>query len=134
MSAADLDELIAMMPFAAGLGISLEEASQDRVVATLPWAPRLCTTGGVMHGGVLMSLADSAGALVAFLGLPQGASTATITSTTQLVGPVSAGTVRALAVPLHRGRTAVTVQTELRDGTGKLVAQTTQIQIVRQAS
>jgi 1,4-dihydroxy-2-naphthoyl-CoA hydrolase len=87
-----------------------------------------------MHGGVLMSLADSVGALVAFLGQPEGASTATITSTTQLVRPVSAGTVRALAAPLHRGRTAVMVQTELRDETGKLVAQTTQIQIVRQAS
>jgi 1,4-dihydroxy-2-naphthoyl-CoA hydrolase len=134
MSAANLDELIAMMPFAAGLGISLEEASQDRVVAALPWASRLCTTGGIMHGGVLMSLADSAGALVAFLGLPEGASTATITSTTQLLRPVSSGAVRALAVPLHRGRTAVTVQTELRDEAGTLVAQTTQIQIVRQAS
>jgi uncharacterized protein (TIGR00369 family) len=134
MSAAGLDELIAMMPFASGLGISLEEASPDRVVAALPWAPRLCTTGGIMHGGVLMSLADSAGALVAFLGVPEGASTATITSTTQLVRPVSAGTVRALAVPLHRGRTTVTVQTELRDEAGKLVAQTTQIQLVGQAS
>jgi 1,4-dihydroxy-2-naphthoyl-CoA hydrolase len=131
---AELDQLIALMPFAAGLGIRLEEASPDRVVAVLPWAPRLCTTGGIMHGGALMSLADSTGALVAFLGLPEGASTATITSTMQLFRPVSAGTVRAQAVPLHRGRTTVTVQTELRDEAGKLIAQTTQIQAVRQAS
>jgi 1,4-dihydroxy-2-naphthoyl-CoA hydrolase len=120
-----------MMPFAADLGISLEEASADRVIAMLPWAPRLCTTSGILHGGALMSFADTAGALVAFLGLPDGATTATITSTTQMFRPVTAGTVRAVAVPLHRGRTTVTVQTSMRDDAGKLVAQTTQIQAVR---
>ena len=122
-----------MMPFAADLGISLEEASADRVVAALPWAPRLCTTSGILHGGALMSLADTVGALVAFLGLPDGATTATITSTTQMFRPVTEGTVRAVAVPLHRGRTTVTVQTSMRDDAGKLVAQTTQIQAVRSA-
>jgi uncharacterized protein (TIGR00369 family) len=128
---ADLRALIALMPFAADLGIELEEASADRVVATLPWAARLCTMSGILHGGAIMTLADSAGALVAYLGLAEGASTATMTSTTQFFRPVSAGTVRAVAVPLHRGRTAVTVQTALRDAAGKLVAQTTQIQAIR---
>jgi uncharacterized protein (TIGR00369 family) len=78
-----------------------------------------------------MTLADTAGALVAFLGLPEGSVTATITSTTQMFRPVSAGTVRAEALPLHRGRTTVTVQTSIRDGAGKLVAQTTQVQAIR---
>jgi uncharacterized protein (TIGR00369 family) len=85
-----------------------------------------------MHGGVLMSLADTAGALVAFLGLPPGATTATITSTSQMFRPVTEGTVRAVATALHRGRTTVTVQTDLRDAAGRLVAQTTQVQAIRQ--
>jgi 1,4-dihydroxy-2-naphthoyl-CoA hydrolase len=122
-----------MMPFAADLGVRLEEAGPDRVIAVLPWVSRLCTTSGVLHGGALMALADSAGALVAFLGLPDGATTATITSTTQMFRPVTAGTVRAVAAPLHRGRTTVTVQTSMHDEAGKLVAQTTQIQAVRSA-
>jgi 1,4-dihydroxy-2-naphthoyl-CoA hydrolase len=129
--AADPEPLIALMPFAADLGIRLEEATPDRVVAVLPWAARLCTTGGLLHGGAIMTLADSAGALVAYLGLPEGASTATLTSTTQMFRPVLEGDVRAVAVALNRGRTAVTVQTTLRDGAGKLVAQTTQIQAIR---
>jgi 1,4-dihydroxy-2-naphthoyl-CoA hydrolase len=128
---AELDELIAMMPFAAAIGVSLEEASPDRVVAVLPWAERLCTASGVLHGGALMALADSAGALVAFLGMPDGATTATMSSTTQMFRPVRAGTVRAVSTPLHRGRTTITVQTDLRDETGNLIAQTTQIQSVR---
>jgi uncharacterized protein (TIGR00369 family) len=128
---ADFPALVALMPFAAELGLVLEEASADRVVARLDWAPRLCTAGGILHGGVLMSLADSAGALMTFLGLPEGATTATITSTTQLMRPVSGGAVRAAAVPLHRGRTTVTAQTSLRDDAERLVAQTTQVQAVR---
>jgi 1,4-dihydroxy-2-naphthoyl-CoA hydrolase len=131
---ADLDALVALMPFAGQLGLVLDEASPDRVIARLAWAPQLCTSGGIMHGGVLMSLADTAGALVAYLGLPEGATTATITSTSQLFRPVSTGTVRAVAVPLHRGRTTVTAQTSLFDDRQRLVAQTTQIQAVRPAT
>ena len=128
---ADLDDLIAMMPFAGHVGMTLTEASHDRVVAVLPWAPALCTSAGLMHGGVLMALADTAGALVAYLGLAQGQTTATITSTTQMFRPVTGGTVRAVAVPLNRGRTTATVQTSLYDDQERLVAQTTQIQAIR---
>jgi uncharacterized protein (TIGR00369 family) len=96
---ADLDALIALMPFAGHLGLVLDEADASRVVIRLDWAPHLCTSGGVMHGGVLMSLADTAGALVTFLGLPEGKTTATITSTSHMFRPVSGGTVRAVAVP-----------------------------------
>jgi 1,4-dihydroxy-2-naphthoyl-CoA hydrolase len=128
---ADPEELVALMPFARQLGVALEEASAERVVARLDWAPQLCTTAGIMHGGALMALADTAGALVTFLGLPDGATTATITSTSQLFRPVTSGTVRAVAVPLHRGRTTVTAQTSLFDASDRLVAQTTQIQAVR---
>ena len=82
-------------------------------------------------GGVLMSLADTAGALVTFLGLPEGKTTATITSTSHMFRPVSSGTVRAVAVPVHRGRTTVTAQTSLYDSEDRLVAQTTQVQAIR---
>jgi len=128
---ADPEELVALMPFARRLGVIVDEASADRVTARLSWAPDLCTAAGIMHGGVLMSLADTAGALVTFLGLPEGATTATITSTSQLFRPVTGGTVRAVAVPVHRGRTTVTAQTSLFDDDGRLVAQTTQVQAVR---
>ena len=127
----ELDAMVALMPFAQHLGLTVEQAGPDKVITRLAWAPQLCTTGSVMHGGVLMSLADTVGALVTFLGLPEGAGTATITSTTQMFRPVSSGTVRAVAVPLHRGRTTVTAQTSLYDSAQRLVAQCTQIQAVR---
>jgi uncharacterized protein (TIGR00369 family) len=128
---ADLDALLALMPFAGRLGLVLDEADASRVVIRLDWAPHLCTSGGVMHGGVLMSLADTAGALVTFIGLPEGKTTATITSTSHMFRPVSGGTVRAVAVPVHRGRTTVTAETSVFDAADRLVAQTVQVQAVR---
>ena len=112
------------------MGIELESAGPDEVVGVLAWAPERCTAGGVMHGGALMTLADSVGALCAFVGLPEGASTATTSSTTHLLRPVTEGAVTATARPLHRGRRSVVVQTDLVDGSGRRVAQVTQTQVV----
>jgi 1,4-dihydroxy-2-naphthoyl-CoA hydrolase len=127
----DARDLIALMPFAQHLGMTIEEASAERVVALLPWQAGLCTMTGILHGGAMMSLADTTGAIVAFLGLADGQATATITSTTHMFRPVSSGTVRAVAVPLHRGRTTATIQTSLYDDNDRLVAQTTQVQAIR---
>jgi 1,4-dihydroxy-2-naphthoyl-CoA hydrolase len=126
----DVAALMTLMPFAAHVGAELVAADADRAEARLEWAPHLCTAAGVMHGGALMTLADSVGAAVAFLGLPERAHTATITSTTQMFRPVTSGTVRAVAETLHRGRTTVTVRTSLYDDSERLVAQTTQVQAV----
>jgi hypothetical protein len=41
---ADLDALVALMPFAGHLGLVLDEASPDRVIARPEWAPHLCTS------------------------------------------------------------------------------------------
>ena len=130
MTGPDLTGLIAAMPFAAAVGVELRSAGADEVVGVLAWAPERCTAAGVMHGGALITLADSVGALCAFLGLPEGATTATSGSTTHLFRAVTEGTVTATARPLHRGRRSVVVQTDLVDGQGRRVAQVTQTQAV----
>jgi uncharacterized protein (TIGR00369 family) len=119
------------MPFAADtLGVQLDEAAPELVVGKLEWNQSLCTTGGLLHGGVLMALADTVGAMCAFLNLPEGAGTATIESKTNFFRPVTAGVVRGLARPLHVGRTTIAVQTELRDDRDRLVGLVTQTQAV----
>jgi uncharacterized protein (TIGR00369 family) len=119
-----------MMPFAATLGIELDAAAPERVAGRLRWTPNLCTAGGLMHGGALMALADSLGGVCAYLNLPAGGGTATISSTTQMLRAVRAGEVSGEARPLHVGRSVIVVQTELRDDSGRLVAQVTQSQAV----
>jgi uncharacterized protein (TIGR00369 family) len=122
--------LLAMAPYTGTLGIKLRAATKDEVRAVLPWEERLCTVGGMLHGGALMSLADTAGAICAYLNLPPGATTTTIESKTNFLRPARSGEIEAIARPLHAGRRIIVVQTDLMDGDGKRVAQTTQTQAV----
>lgn len=121
------------MPLCATLGITAAETTPERVVLELAWDASLCTTGGLMHGGALMVLADSAGAMCAFLNLPADAvGTATIESKTNFLGAVLEGTVTATSTPLHCGSTTVVVETSLHVG-DRLVGKTTQTQTVKRA-
>ena len=126
----DAAALVATMPFAVHIGVEITETTKEAVTGHLDWSEDCCTIGGLLHGGALMTLADSVGALCAFLGLPEGATTATTGSTTHLFRAVTDGTVTATARPLHRGRRMVVVQTDLVDTQGRRVAQTTQTQAV----
>lgn len=119
------------MPLAATLGIRVDEYTADRVTMSLDWAPSLCTANGILHGGVLMALADSAGAACALLNLPQDATgTTTVESKTNFTGAVRGGSVSATSTPLHRGGSTIVVETSVRDESGKLVAKVTQTQLV----
>ena len=122
--------MLATMPFAVDCGIVLDAASAEEVRGHLPWAPERCTTAGMMHGGAVMTLADSMGAVCAFLNLPPGASTSTVSSSTNFFRALREGDLRATARPLHAGRTTIVVQTELRNADDKLVALVTQTQAV----
>ena len=131
MEPEQLEQIAAAMPFGALLGIEFVEAAPDEVRARLLWDETRCTAGGVMHGGALMGLADSAGGLLAFLNLPDGAQgTATIESKTNFFGAVRSGHVEARSRPLHQGRTTIVVETDLHDADGRHVARVTQTQAI----
>ncbi len=133
---ADKPEITAMvlphLPLGETLGMRFY-GDEDEIDATIAWAPGLCTAGGVLHGGVLMALADSAGALCAFLNMPEGSRTATIESKTNFLGAVREGEVRARSRPLHVGKSTVVVETDLLDAGGRLVGRTMQTQAVLSA-
>jgi len=113
------------------LGIEEVAAEAQQVTASLAWEPTRCTSGGVLHGGALMGLADSLGGYCAFLNLPEGAAgTTTIESKTNFLRAVRGGRVTGTARPLHVGRMIIVVDTELRDDEGRLVARVTQTQAV----
>jgi 1,4-dihydroxy-2-naphthoyl-CoA hydrolase len=123
-------DLIALMPFAAAVGVTLESAAKDEVVGRLAYDESRTTAGGALHGGALMTLADSVGAVCAFLNLPPDAATSTTSSSTVFMRGLRSGGVTATARPLHVGRSTIAVVTELRDDDGRLVAQVTQSQAV----
>jgi uncharacterized protein (TIGR00369 family) len=130
----DLRSLRDLVPFAAELGIELLEATPEIVRARLEWTPERTTDANLLHGGVIMALADTCGGIAAFLTLPEGASgTATIESKTNFLRAVRGGWVTATTRPLHRGRTLAVLETEVVRDDGKLAAKVTQTQIYHQA-
>ena len=56
----------AAMPYAETLGLELLAASPDEVRGRIAWEERLTTAAGLLHGGVLMGLADTIGAYCAY--------------------------------------------------------------------
>ena len=78
----------------------------------------------------LMTLADSLGAVAAFLHLPDGAGTATVSSTTTLVRGLREGRATGTATVVNAGRRFITVRTDVVDDAGKLLITTTQVQAV----
>lgn len=128
MTTATVHEL---MPFSKLLGVEVASATPNEVHATLAWTAERCTSNAILHGGALMGLADAVGGMVALLNLPDDATgTTTVNSATNFLRGVGSGTLHAYGRPLHRGRTTVVVDTELRDDAGKLVGRVTQTQLV----
>ena len=122
-AAPDPDALLALMR-------ALRGHPWPGVIGELKVREDLCTRPAVLHGGAVMTMADSAGAVCAFLNLPAGSSTSTIESKTNFFRGVRAGRVHAVTRPLHVGRTTIVVQTDVRDDEGRRVAQVTQTQAV----
>ena len=119
------------MPFTEVLGMEVLVSSPEEVRARISWDASRCTSGGLLHGGLIMALADSCGGASAFFNLPEGAAgTTTIESKTNFFRGVKEGYVEAVSRPLHKGRTTIVVDTDITDADGKRVARVTQTQAV----
>ncbi len=117
--------------FPEKLGFKYLEASPEGLKAALAVRDDLCTISGIMHGGALMAMADSLGAVGTMLNLPSGAGTTTIESKTNFFAPVRTGTtITAECTPLHRGKSTMVWQTRFETEDGKLAALVIQTQIV----
>ena len=79
------------------LGFALESIDKGHVVLRLNAGTRHTQLHGVVHGGILAALADTAGAMAAYTMVPKGTAIATIEMKINYLEPVPAGRVRAEA-------------------------------------
>jgi uncharacterized protein (TIGR00369 family) len=113
------------------LGIQFIEVTREKVVGELTVRADLCTLGQVLHGGAIMAFADTLGAVATIANLPEGARTTTIESKTNFLSAAPLGSrVVGESAPVHRGRTTMVWQTQIKLETGRLVALVTQTQMV----
>ena len=122
-------------PFTKLLGVNVLLRSPERSEAELTVRENLCNRRGVLHGGAMMALGDTLGGMTASISLSDGGRTATIESKTNFFAAVAKGdTVRAICIPLHRGRTTIVLETRITRGDGKLAAIVTQTQLIFERS
>lgn len=94
----ELEEWIDSSPFERLLGLQIEMAENGRAHLTLPFTLKLCNGGGVMHGGAMTALADTAVAMAIKSLLPPGTVFATTDLSMEFIAPVLEGQVHAHAV------------------------------------
>jgi uncharacterized protein (TIGR00369 family) len=123
------------VPHVQWLGMRFLTADPERVTAEMLVRDQVCNGSGILHGGALMSFADTLGACATTLNLPEGAHTTTIESKTNFLAPAPAGTtIIGECLPLHRGRRTMVWQTRITSEDGRLVAVVTQTQLVIDAA
>ena len=106
------------------MGIVITRASTEEVECEWTVEEKHHQAYGIVHGGVhagvIETLASIGAALVA---LPRGQRVVGLENNTSFIRAVRAGTLRATARPVTRGRTTQVWEAWIRDEEGKLVAQ-----------
>jgi uncharacterized protein (TIGR00369 family) len=103
-------------------GYELDSIGDGKAVMSLRVMDRHKQIHGVVHGGILASLADTAGAMAAYPLLPKGTRLATVEMTINYLEPVDRGPIIAEARVLRIGRTLAVAECEINDAEGKLAA------------
>ena len=119
---ADLAERIRKSAPGQLFGYELESLGEGKAVMSLRVTDRHRQIHGVVHGGVLASLADTAGAMAAYAILPHGTRLATVEMTINYLEAVNGGQILAEARVLRLGRTLAVSECEIKDAQGKLAA------------
>lgn len=121
-NAAMIDKVLGGSPVARALGIRFDVVEVDHVEVLLPFSMANITVGDMVHGGVIATLIDVAGAAAAFtdvdLEVVKGGATGSLSI--QYLAPAKSAALRAVADVVRRGRrqvaTEVSVYAEGDDG------------------
>jgi len=103
------------------LPMRFESLALDRVVMTMEVTPRTHQPLGILHGGASLVLAESAASTGASINCPPGKRAVGQEINANHIRPKRDGTLRAVAEPVHIGRTSQVWAVQIRDEAGKLV-------------
>jgi uncharacterized protein (TIGR00369 family) len=111
--------------FDALYGLEVLEVHDDLVLAQVSVRDELRQPFGLVHGGVLASIAETLASLgTAVVVMPEGNAAMGLSNSTSFLRPIVAGTIHARAVRRHRGRTTWLWDVEITDDAGRLCALT----------
>jgi uncharacterized protein (TIGR00369 family) len=109
--------------FDALYGLEVLEVSDDLVRAEVEVRDELRQPFGLVHGGVLASIAESLASVgTAVVVVPEGNAAMGLSNNTSFLRPLRNGTIHARAIRRHRGRTTWIWDVEISDDEGRLCA------------
>lgn len=118
----ELPQWVAPAPFEEYLGMRIDAAGEGRASLSMPFKAKLAQGWGLMHGGAVTALADTALAIAIKGLLPDGTLFATIEMSLSFHAPVKGGRVRAEARVTEQEERTLKGETELFDEKGVKVA------------
>lgn len=128
---ARLREIFGRIPYTRLLGIEFLSAARGEARFALELREELTRNGGLMHGGAVASLLDTASAFAVMSLLEPGQSTVTIDLTIHFLRPVLRGRIEARARVLRAGRRIATLSIDATDEAGKLTATATTTYLIQ---
>ncbi len=115
-------QAISRVPFATLLGIELEQAERGSAKLRLNIRDELRQIHGVMHGGAIATLIDTATAFAIVTLLEDKERFSTVDLMVNYLRPLKEGTATATARVLRVGRRLITVSADVFDDSGNLAA------------
>ena len=122
---ARLRETFAGVPYVGLLGFEFVRAERGAATYALEVRGELTRMGGILHGGAVVSLLDTAAAFAVHTVIEPDARTVTVDLTVHFLRPASQGRVEATARVLRRGRRVCILSVEARDEAAEIVATST---------
>ncbi|HEX3281879.1 MAG TPA: PaaI family thioesterase [Pyrinomonadaceae bacterium] len=117
-----IERAIDAVPYARLLGIQLEKVSPGEATLRLAIRPELSQNHGVVHGGAIASLIDTATAFAILTLLEPEERVTTVDLTISYLRPGFEGQMRARAKVLRHGRRLLATSAEVTDDAGTLLA------------
>lgn len=117
-----IQQIIMSDPFLSNIkGIEISDSGEGMIEIIVPLHENIQRTGGIMHGGAIMTLLDTAGGL-SIITLGNLVNQVTINLNTNFIRPVSSGPVRVKSEVVKSGKNISFCNLELRDGKGNVCA------------
>ncbi|HEX4945162.1 MAG TPA: PaaI family thioesterase [Blastocatellia bacterium] len=127
MSNPSLDNLpqkVFWSPFPYSMGIELLEFEPGRAVLRLPFSDHLRQSFGLLHGGAIFTLADTASGRAAHSVQPEGRRCVTLEMKINYIGSVQDEDCLAEGRVVHQNETSLVVAATVKSASGKLIAKT----------
>ncbi len=118
----DLRERMASSPFYGWMGVSLVDAREGEVDLAIEAGAHHLNLQGLVHGGVLASLADTAAGLAVRTKLEPGRRQVTVQLDVQYLSAGAQGVITAQGRAVRVGRQIAFADAEIRDANGRLLA------------